>query len=266
MKKFLFVFVMLLLPLQGCYVDYGPGYDVYGGGVAYEPEPVVFDAPPEVIVLPYTNNVYVVPDIDVDLFFCDGWWWRVWEDRWYRSQYYNRGWGYYNNVPSFYHDIDPGWRRYYKERNWHGKRWNYERIPNRQLQQNWKSLHNDQRWEKKKNWGVQDLRPGHQRPETQPDRENRPQRPEAKPDRDYRPQHPETQSDRDDNRPLRPEAKPGRGYRPQSHKDQPAQRMMLKSLGEHQSKDANKLEEKDEVEKQVRKNYPETNNRSRQTP
>ena len=32
------------------------------------PPPIVFAAPPVVIVLPDTNDVYVVPDIDVDLF------------------------------------------------------------------------------------------------------------------------------------------------------------------------------------------------------
>jgi len=48
------------------------------------PPPIVFSAPPEMIVLPETY-VYVVPDVDVDIFFYDGWWWRPWEGRWYRS-------------------------------------------------------------------------------------------------------------------------------------------------------------------------------------
>ena len=61
------------------------------------PPPIVFAAPPEVIVIPETY-VYVVPDIDVDIFFWGGWWWRPWEGRWYRSQYYDRGWGYYSSV------------------------------------------------------------------------------------------------------------------------------------------------------------------------
>src|SRR4030042_2998758 len=42
------------------------------------PRPIVFAAPPEMIVLPETY-VYVVPDVDVDIFFYDGWWWRPWE-------------------------------------------------------------------------------------------------------------------------------------------------------------------------------------------
>ena len=64
------------------------------------PPPIVFAAPPEVIVIPETY-VYVVPDIDVDLFFWNGWWWRLWEGRWYRSHYYDRGWGYYKQCSKF---------------------------------------------------------------------------------------------------------------------------------------------------------------------
>ena len=87
------------------------------------PPPVVFQAPPEVIVMPDTSGVYVVPDVDAEMFFWNGWWWRLWNGYWYRSHYYDRGWGYYRNVPSFYYDVDPGWRGYYGEHNWHGHRW-----------------------------------------------------------------------------------------------------------------------------------------------
>ena len=45
------------------------------------PPPIVFQAPPAVIVLPDANDVYVVPDIDVDMYFWNGWWWRPWQGR-----------------------------------------------------------------------------------------------------------------------------------------------------------------------------------------
>ena len=154
------------------------------------PPPIVFAAPPEMIVLPETY-VYVVPDVDVDIFFYDGWWWRPWEGRWYRSHYYNRGWGYYNNVPSFYFDVDPGWRGYYRDHNWYGHRWNYERIPHQRFQQNWKRWHNDRHWERQGTWGVQGYKPRpqkerqelrhqreeqyHQRPEVQQHQQQRQQ-------------------------------------------------------------------------------------------
>ena len=123
------------------------------------PPPVVFAAPPDVIVMPDTSDVYVVPDIDADMFFWNGWWWRPWEGRWYRSHYYNRGWSYYNNVPSFYFDVDPGWRGYYRDHNWYGHRWNYERIPYQRFQRDWKSWKNDRYWERKGTWGVQGYKP-----------------------------------------------------------------------------------------------------------
>ena len=123
------------------------------------PPPIVFAEPPAVIVMPDTNYVYVVPDVDVDIFFWNGWWWRPWEGRWYRSHYYNRGWAYYNNVPRFYYDVDPGWRGYYREHNWYGHRWDYERIPTRRLQQNWKSWNNNRYWERQRTWGVQNYKP-----------------------------------------------------------------------------------------------------------
>jgi len=150
-------------------------------GIALPP-PIVFAAPPAVVVLPDTDDVYVVPDIGVDIFFWSGWWWRLWEGRWYRSHYYNRGWGYYNNVPSFYFDVDPGWRGYYRDHDWHGHRWNYERIPDRRLRQNWKSWHNNRYWERRGTWGVQGYqpRPQQQRQELRQQRQGQyQQRPEV---------------------------------------------------------------------------------------
>jgi hypothetical protein len=92
---------------------------------------------PDVIPLPETDNVYVVPDLDIDVFFWNGWWWRPWQGGWYRSRYYSRGWGHYGGIPTFYYDVDPGWRGYYRDRNWYGNPWHYERIHYRYLHQNW---------------------------------------------------------------------------------------------------------------------------------
>ncbi len=128
------------------------------------PPPLVFAAPPEVVAIPDTNGVYVIPDLDVDLFFWGGWWWRLWEGRWYRSHYYDRGWGYYNHVPNFYFDVDPGWRRYYRDRNWYGHRWDYRRIPYGGLQRNWQNWENNRHWERQGTWGIHNYQP---RPEQQ---------------------------------------------------------------------------------------------------
>ncbi|MEN6375839.1 MAG: hypothetical protein ABFD75_13820 [Smithella sp.] len=123
------------------------------------PPLIAFPAPPHVIVLPDADDVYVIPGIDVDIFFWNGWWWRPWQGRWYRSHYYDRGWVYYSAVPRFYFDVDPGWRRYYIERSWYGHHWYYERIPHQRLQQNWKTWRNNRYWEKKKTWDVRNYNP-----------------------------------------------------------------------------------------------------------
>jgi len=105
------------------------------------PPPVVFESPPNLITIPYTNHVYAVPDSEMDLYFWDGWWWRPWKGNWYRSRYYDRGWVYYNYIPTFFYSVDPGWRRYYREKHWHGKPWQCELITHHKLQHNW---HNSQ--------------------------------------------------------------------------------------------------------------------------
>jgi hypothetical protein len=123
------------------------------------PPVITFQVPPDVVVLPDTNGVYVVPGISVDLFFWNGFWWCPWEGHWYRSPYYDHGWAYYNGIPFFYYNVDPYWRGYYHNHSWHGHVWNYQQIPHSQLQQNWKGWQRHQYWEKKKNWDVHGYTP-----------------------------------------------------------------------------------------------------------
>ena len=142
------------------------------------PPPIEFVEPPELIVLPETY-IYVVPDMDMDIFFYNGWWWRLWEDRWYRSRDYNSGWNYYRGAPSFYSEVPSDWRTNYREHSWRGHQWNYQRIPHRNLQQNWRGWEKSRYWEHQQTWGVQNLQP--QTRSRQPVREEQPQqfRPQA---------------------------------------------------------------------------------------
>lgn len=181
------------------------------------PPPIVFQEPPAVIVLPDTNYVYVVPDISVDIFFWDGWWWRPWEGRWYRSRYYDRGWAYYDRVPRFYYDVDPGWRGYYRHHDWHGHRWNHEWIPNRQLQQHWKSWNNNRYWERHGTWGVQNYqpRPQQQRQDLRRQRQiEYQQRPEVQ---RHQQQRQEQQQKRQIQNPGRPQPPRDQRYEPQGN-------------------------------------------------
>ena len=164
MKKLLFGKILFTLavifPVQTM-----AGVDV---GISISiPPPIVFAGPPEVVVIPETY-VYVVPDSEVDIFFYNGWWWRPWEGRWYRSRHYDSGWAYYQRIPSFYRRIPPGWRNDYRDHHWRGHPWNYQRIPHQQLQRNWSNWERNRHWEKQQTWGVQDLRPRqfHSRPQS----------------------------------------------------------------------------------------------------
>jgi len=143
------------------------------------PPLIVFSSPPVVVVLPDTY-VYVVPDIDEDFFFYDGWWWRPWNGHWYRSQHYDRDWVYYSSVPNFYREVPPGWRHEYKAHEWRGQPWQYERMPHQKVEKNWNNWKKDKYWEKQKTWGVQGYKPpppkhgqqpqGHQQSSQQPNK------------------------------------------------------------------------------------------------
>jgi hypothetical protein len=121
------------------------------------PPRIRFAAPPRLVVVPETY-VYVAPDVDEDIFFVDGWWWRPWEGRWYRSRNHDSGWHRYKTTPSFYRQIPHNWRNDYRERHWRGQQWDVEPLPHRQVQKNWKNWKTSRHWEKERSWGVRDLR------------------------------------------------------------------------------------------------------------
>jgi hypothetical protein len=177
------------------------------------PPGIVFSAPPEMVVIPETY-VYVVPDVDVDIYFFDGWWWRPWEGRWYRSQSYNSGWIYYQSVPTFYHEVPAGWRNDYRQRRWGGREWNYQRIPQQQVQHNWNNWKKDKHWEKQNTWGVRGLKPRVQSQQSAP--AVQPQRPQPQ-------QRPQQQvREPAQSQPQRQQPKQVRDQRPgQQHREQP---------------------------------------------
>ena len=118
------------------------------------PPPIVFAEPPEMIVLPETE-VYVVPNVEQDIFFHNGWWWRPWQGRWYRSREYGSGWGFYRGVPSWYGGIPLGWRDNYRNHIWGGHPWNHRGIPHHEFRQNWRGWQRDGHWRNQRNWGTQ---------------------------------------------------------------------------------------------------------------
>ena len=121
------------------------------------PPPIIFPVPPNLVVIPETD-IYGVVDIDVDIFFYGGWWWRPWEGRWNRSHRHDSGWGHYDGKPPFYDKVPPGWKKDYKQHRWQGYQWNYQRVPYSEVEKNWNKWEKDKYWEKHNYWGVQDMK------------------------------------------------------------------------------------------------------------
>ncbi len=149
MKKTLATFVILsALALQGCVV----------GVSAVQPPHARYYGHPSLVVIPGTY-VYAMTDVTDDIYFHVGWWWRLWDGRWYKSRHYDRGWSHYRGVPGFYREVDPRWRDFYRHRNWHGHPWTCERIPAPRVQSDWHRWQDSRHWEREKNWGVKGFRP-----------------------------------------------------------------------------------------------------------
>lgn len=125
------------------------------------PPPIPFIAPPEVVIIPETD-IYAVPGLEDDLYFRQGWWWRHWNGRWYRSQRYDRDWDYYSGYPSWFEVVPPYWRDNYRNHRWGDRPWNPPHIHHRDLDRHWRDGHGrDDR-----GWGPSDPR---RRPRGGPD-------------------------------------------------------------------------------------------------
>lgn len=202
MKKFLLVTILcaatLAWPLRAqARVDIGINISL--------PPPIAFASPPELVVIPETY-IYALPDPDAEIFFYRGWWWRLWEGRWYRSHQYSSGWRYYRKTPSFYRGLPSDWRDEYREGRWRGRPWEQQRIPHRQVQRDWRTWERSGHWERNNTWGVQGLPPkAAARPQA---RERRPAAREFAPQPQMRPQ-----SRRVEQSPPNPP--PSRGEHPQ---------------------------------------------------
>jgi hypothetical protein len=101
--------------------------------------PLVVPAPPGLVVIPGTY-VYFAPDVDVDIFFFHGYWYRPYEGRWYRSDEYNGQWRYVpaERVPRAVINLPPAYR---------GIPSGHERVPYGQVRKNWRTWEREGRWD-----------------------------------------------------------------------------------------------------------------------
>ncbi len=103
-----------------------------------------FAAPPPLVVIPGTY-VYYAPDADVDILFYNGFWYRPYEDRWYRARGYNGPWNLIASsiVPGVLLEIQPDFHHRYA---------GHDRIPYKDFRRNWKRWEKDRYWERNEQW------------------------------------------------------------------------------------------------------------------
>jgi hypothetical protein len=108
--------------------------------------PLVIPGPPVVAVIPGTD-AYFCPDVAMDVFFYNGYWYRSYEGGWYRGVGYNGPWGYLAvaNVPTVFLHLPTDYRAV-----------GYQRIPYGDLNRNWRAWQRDRYWEHHA-WGRNDL-------------------------------------------------------------------------------------------------------------
>jgi len=161
------IFVMLfvgatLLTLMGPFPKGYAEVNVNVGINVPPPPPLVIPAPPPLFVIPRTY-VYFAPDVDADVFFYQGYWYRPHQGHWYRSKTYNGKWVYLSpgrvpraviHVPPDFRHVPPGHRH----------------IPYGDVRKNWRSWERNKYWERHggREWHGEERRE-HDRPG--PDRE-----------------------------------------------------------------------------------------------
>lgn len=91
--------------------------------------PLVFPAPPPMIVIPGTY-AYFSPDVQPDNFFYHGYWYRLHRERWFRSSSYDGPWAYISRPPTVLLHVPPEFRRV---------TYGHRRIPYGDLHRNWRS-------------------------------------------------------------------------------------------------------------------------------
>src|SRR5438105_648873 len=78
---------------------------------------IKFDAPPPLVVV--SPGIQVVPDLDEEVFFDDGWYWTRRDDVWYRTRDYHGGWVVveHEHVPPGLVKVPPG-----QYKHWHAEK------------------------------------------------------------------------------------------------------------------------------------------------
>jgi len=115
--------------------------------------PLVFPAPPDVVVVPSgPSYVYMVPGTP-GLYFYNDVWYRFYGDRWYRSNIYDGPWGYVEPsfVPRVIVNVPPDYYRYLPR--------GYHRIHYGDFRRDWRKWGHQKHWNRY-DWYKQEMRHG----------------------------------------------------------------------------------------------------------
>lgn len=104
-----------------------------GESVMVSPPVVTLPGEPDVMVIP-RSDVYYIPDIDANIVFYDGNWYRRYDGRWYISSSYAGPWVYIETPPSIIVSLPPKYYGKYK-------------IRLRELKERWREWKREHRWE-----------------------------------------------------------------------------------------------------------------------
>ncbi len=104
------------------------------------PPPLVIPAPPPMFVIPRTY-IYFPPEVDAEILFYHGYWYRPYHSHWYRSGSYNGKWVSIapERVPRVLIDLPPDYRRTPP---------GHQHISYGQFKKNWKGWEKDKYWDK----------------------------------------------------------------------------------------------------------------------
>ena len=131
------------LPQGSAYAGLPFSIDVQVGAPTEPPE-INYAEPPALVVVPGTD-LYVAPDVDGDLAFYQGYWWRLYNGDWYLSPSYSGPWHYMDRdrVPPVIYELPPDFRYNYRS---------YHHLNHEEVERNW------QRWENEHHWQDRDDR------------------------------------------------------------------------------------------------------------
>lgn len=92
------------------------------------PPPIVFPAPPQLVMIP-DSDVYYAPDVEEEIVFSQGYWWRPYDGRWYRSRSHGGPWRHVvrSRVPHPIIGLPPGYRHHYHD----GPRFHHREVERR---------------------------------------------------------------------------------------------------------------------------------------